>query len=188
MAEISDIDFWKKAQNRRFLGSSTAKNFFWQSLDKKTPTHQKFWLGPSPSTFCGVYSKKRFWDFYFSDFFSDFPRKPLKSRFFVENEQNLVVISREKIWKKMKISKTFFRFLSKVCPKKFSWSGTPKIDDFGSFFKNRCPKFLPSGKKGVFWDLAFFEKLRKWGVVFGGAPQNCFLQKLTNVARLVCKN
>ena len=41
-------------------------------------------------------------------------------------------------------------FLSKVCQKKFSRSGTSKIDDFGPFFKNRCPKFLPTGKKRVF--------------------------------------
>ena len=65
-------------------------------------------------------------------------------------------------------------FLSKLCEKKFSRSGTPKIDDFGPFFKNRCPIFLPTGKKRVFRVADFFEKSRKWGVIFGGAPQNLF--------------
>ena len=61
-------------------------------------------------------------------------------------------------------------FLSKVCQKQFSRSGTPKIDDFGPFFKNRCPKFLPTGKKRVFHVADFFEKSRKLGFILGGAP------------------
>ena len=96
--------FLKKGPKTSIFGVPDRENFFWQTFDKKTPTHQKFWSGPSPSTFYGLFSKKRFSDFYFSDFFSVFPRKPLKSRFFLEIEQNLVVISREKILKNMKIS------------------------------------------------------------------------------------
>ena len=65
-------------------------------------------------------------------------------------------------------------FLSKVCQKYFSRSETPKIDDFGPFFKNRSLKYLPSGKKRVFGDLVFFEKSRKWGIIFEVAPQNLF--------------
>ena len=48
--------------------------------------------------------------------------------------------------------------------------GDPKIDDFGPFFKNRCPKFLPTAKKNVFGVAYFFEKSRKCGVILGGAP------------------
>ena len=101
--------FLKKGPKSSIFGVPDRENVFWQTFDKKTPILQNFRSGPSPLTFYGLFSKKRFSDFYFSDFFSDFPRKPLKSRFFVENEQNLVVISREKIWKNMKISKTLFR-------------------------------------------------------------------------------
>ena len=98
-----------------------------------------------------------------------------------------------KIWK-TKISKMVFRkkgikyrwgapdrnfwwvevFLSKFCGKKFSGSGTPKIDVFGAFFKNRYPKFLPVGKKRVFCVADFFEKSRKWRFILGGAPQKYF--------------
>ena len=63
-----------------------------------------------------------------------------------------------------------------VCRKKFSRSGTPKIDDFGLFFKNRCPKFLPTRKKRVFRVADFSEKSRKWGFILEGAPQNFFAQ------------
>ena len=62
-------------------------------------------------------------------------------------------------------------FHRKFVNKKFSRSGTPKIDDFGPFFKNKCPKFLPTRKKRVFRVADFFEKSRKWGFFFGGAPQ-----------------
>ena len=40
--------------------------------------------------------------------------------------------------------------------KEISRLGTPKIDDFGAFFKNRCPKFLPTRKKRVFGVADFF--------------------------------
>ena len=52
--------------------------------------------------------------------------------------------------------------------------GTPKIDDFGPFFKNRCPKFLPTRKKRVFRVADFFEKSRKWGFILGCAPKFFF--------------
>ena len=45
------------------------------------------------------------------------------------------------------VSKFFYRNFVK---KNLSRSGTPKIDDFRPFFRNRSSKFLPSGKKGVF--------------------------------------
>ena len=78
-------------------------------------------------------------------------------------------------------------FLSKVCQKKFSRSGTPKIDDFGPFFKNRCPKFLPTRKKRVFRVADFFEKSRKWRFILRVRP-NFFSPKLINIAGLACKN
>ena len=67
------------------------------------------------------------------------------------------------------VSEFFIESLSK----KFSRSGTPKIDDFEPFFKNRCPEFLPIEKKRVFSLFCvadFFEKSRKWGVILGSAP------------------
>ena len=100
--------FLKKGPKLSIFEVADRENYFWKTFDIKTPTHQKFWSGPSPSTFYGIFSKKRFLDFYFSDFFSDFPRKPLKTRFFVENEQNLVVISREKYAKIWKSENGFF--------------------------------------------------------------------------------
>ena len=44
MAEILDIDFWKKAQNRRFLGSPTSKIFF-DKLSIKKPDTPKILVG-----------------------------------------------------------------------------------------------------------------------------------------------
>ena len=67
-------------------------------------------------------------------------------------------------------------FLSKVCRKKVSRSGTSKSDVFGVFFKNQSSKFLPTRKKRVFCVADFFEKSIKWGVSFEGAPPNFFLK------------
>ena len=55
--------FLKKGPKSSIFGVPRRENFFWQTFDKKTPTHQKFWSGPSPSTIYGLYSKKRFGDF-----------------------------------------------------------------------------------------------------------------------------
>ena len=68
--------------------------------------------------------------------------------------------------------------LSKVCQKKISRSGAQKIDDLGPIFKNECPKVRPVRKKRVFCVADFFEKSRKWGFIFGGAPQNFFYKNL----------
>ena len=71
-------------------------------------------------------------------------------------------------------------FLSKACPQQFSRSGTPKIDDFWPFFKNKCPKFLLTQKKRVFRVADFFEKSRKlffWG---GGVCNNTKTGKIKN--------
>ena len=46
MAEISDIDFWKKAQNRRFLGSPTSKIFFDKLSIKKLGHTKNFGRDP----------------------------------------------------------------------------------------------------------------------------------------------
>ena len=51
-------------------------------------------------------------------------------------------------------------FLSKVSQKQFWLSETAKIDDFGPFFKNRCSKFLPTGKT-MFFETSFFFRSRK---------------------------
>ena len=50
-----------------------------------------------------------------------------------------------------------------------SWeiSGTPKIDDFGPFFKNRYPKFLPTRKKRVFRVAVFFLSRGNRGCFWG---------------------
>ena len=68
---------FEKRPNSSIFGVPNLENFFCRNFDNKTPTYQKFWSGPSPSTFYGLFSKKRF-----SDFFSDFPRKPMNSRVF----------------------------------------------------------------------------------------------------------
>ena len=62
--------------------------------------------------------------------------------------------------------------------KKFSRSGTLKIDDFGPFFKNKCSKFLPTRKKRVFRVVDFFEKSREcFFFVGGGCAPICFFTK-----------
>ena len=43
--------FLKKGPKTSIFEVPDLKNFFRQTFDKKTPTHQKFRLGPSPSTF-----------------------------------------------------------------------------------------------------------------------------------------
>ena len=48
-------------------------------------------------------------------------------------------------------------------------------------FRNRWSKFLSSGKKCVFWDLDFFKKSRKWGVIFWECALTFFSQLWTNV-------
>ena len=68
-------------------------------------------------------------------------------------------------------------FLSKVCQKIFSRSGTPKIDDFGPFFKNGCPKYLLGGKN-VFFVLPIFSKNRGNGGLFLGVRPKMFFTKL----------
>ena len=65
------------------------------------------------------------------------------------------------------VSEFFYR---KFVKKNFRGRGPQKIDDFGPFFKNRCPKFLPTGKKRVFRVADFFEKSRKLGFILGSAP------------------
>ena len=93
------VDFW----------GPRPRKFFPQNFDKKTSTHQKFRSGPSPSTFYGLFSKKRFSDFHFFSYFFlgnynqilfIFHKKSTFQRFSGE-------ITKE-IWK-IKISKTLFR-------------------------------------------------------------------------------
>ena len=70
-------------------------------------------------------------------------------------------------------------FFIESLSKKFSGSGTPKID-----VRNFCQL-----EKNVFfenWDLGFFEKSGKWGY-FGGCAPIFFLQKLTNIGRFQFK-
>ncbi len=67
----------------------------------------------------------------------------------------------------------------KFVKKNFSRLGTPKIDNSGPFFKNRCPKFLPTGKKRIFRVADFFEKSWLWVFIFiWGMHPSFFSQNL----------
>ena len=94
----------------------------------------------------------------------------------------------------IKISKTFFRkkaiksrwggprpkfrvthiFFIESSWKKIFEVGGPLSTIWGLYFKSRNPKFLPTRKKRVFRVADFFEKSRKWGFIFEGAPQKFF--------------
>ena len=57
MAEISNIDFWKKAQNHRFWGSPTSKIFFDKLSIKKLRHTKKFGRDPPPRHFRAHFRK-----------------------------------------------------------------------------------------------------------------------------------
>ena len=101
--------FLKKTPNSSIFGVPDPENFFPQNFDKKTSTHQKFRSGPSPSTFYGLFSKKRFSDFHFFSYF--FLGNYNQILFIFHKKSNFQRFSGEitkEIWK-MKIWKTFFR-------------------------------------------------------------------------------
>ena len=68
-----------------------------------------------------------------------------------------------------------FRGDAKVDEKNFEVGG-PLSTIWGLYFKSRNPKFPPTRKKRVFRVADFFEKSRKQGVIFEGAPQNFFIK------------
>ena len=70
--------FLKKGPKSSIFGVPDLENFFWQTFDKATPTHQRFLSGPSPSTFYGLFSKKPFSDYVFSDFCCNLPRNAIE--------------------------------------------------------------------------------------------------------------
>ena len=101
--------FLKKAPNSSIFGVPDPENFFPQNFDKKSSTHQQFRSGPSPSTFYGLFSKKRFSDFHFFSYFFlgnynqilfIFHKKSTFQRFSGEITKEIL---------KMKIWKTLFR-------------------------------------------------------------------------------
>ena len=56
--------FLKKGPKSSIFGVPVRENLFWQNFDRHTPPHQIFRLGPSPSTFYGLFSRKRFHNFH----------------------------------------------------------------------------------------------------------------------------
>ena len=64
--------------------------------------------------------------------------------------------------------------------------GTPKIENFGFFSKNRSSKFLPTRKNMVFV-LPVFSKSGGNVAYFGGSALNCFFTKVIHIV-LVYKN
>ena len=79
-------------------------------------------------------------------------------------------------------------FLSKVCQKKFSRSGTPKIDDFVAFFQKSMSEISANWEKTCFSCCRFFRKIEEIGVYFGGCALIIFSQKFINMAGFMCKN
>ena len=145
------------------MGALTLKMVFHQVSIKIFQVTRNFGRRPPQSSgFCTLFRKNVFQNFP-SSFAVNCPENPKFVHFSKENLKNAF----SKIGPKMSMGRVPTEifgvglFLSKVCQKQFSSSGTPKIEDFGPFFKNRCPKFLPSGKKRVFRVADFFEKSRK---------------------------
>ena len=114
----------------------------------KTPIRKKGrksrWLRKSPTEISG--DSTPFRGVYFENIISKLKKNVLKVEF--------------------SSAKSVSQFFYQKFVKKISTSGTLKIGDFGPFFKNQWPKFLPTRKKRVFWNLVFFEKSRKSGCIF----------------------
>ena len=70
LAQKSDFDFWKKAQNRRFLRSPTTKIYFDKLSIKKLPEKKICGRGPPHRHFRAYFRKSVFQIFIFSHIFS----------------------------------------------------------------------------------------------------------------------
>ena len=82
------------------------------------------------------------------------------------------------------VSEFFYR---KFVKKNFRGRGPQKSTILGLFSKLDVRNFCKLGKN-VFFVLPFFLKNRENGGLFWGVRPNFFSQKLTNIARFVCKN
>ena len=72
--------FYIESLSKKFFGVPVLKNWFWQTVDKNTLTHQKLSSGPSPSTFYGSLYKKSFSHLVFKISAVIFPEMYLKNR------------------------------------------------------------------------------------------------------------
>ena len=190
MAEISTIGS-RKGPKSSIFGVPDLENFFWQTFDIKTLTHQKLCSGPSSSMFYGPPYKKSFLHLVFQISAVICPESNLMH---LKSQVSAVICPKKlksdtKIWERLFRKRTVkcrwggSRTNCLVCESFYIESLSKKISRLGpqkstilGLFRNRWSKFLPSGKKRVFWDLDFFEKSRKWGVIFGGAPPKFFLK------------
>ena len=83
-----------------------------------------------------------------------------------------------------------------VCPsffieslsKKIFEVGVPKNRRFWAFFQKSMSEISANSEKTCFSCCRFFRKIEEMEVYFGGCALIFFLQKLTNIARFVCKN
>ena len=66
-------------------------------------------------------------------------------------------------------------------------SGAPRSTILSLFFENWYQKFLPSGKKRVFWEVDFFDKTTKTTVLFFQGALIFFQKQLVNVTHLPFK-
>ena len=196
LAEISDIDFWKKAQNRRFLGSPTSKIFFDKLSIKNSDTPKilvgtllidilwpifektflrlslffHFFLGKLQPNFVHLPQKIYFSEVFWGNHWWNLKNKNLKNAF-------------SKIGPKMPIggvptkifgaSEFFYR---KFVKKYFRSRGPPKSTIFG-LFKKSMSEISANSEKTCFLCCRFFRKIEEMEVYFGGCALIFFFTK-----------
>ena len=82
------------------------------------------------------------------------------------------------------VSEFFIESLSKIIFE----VGDPKNRRFWAFFQKWMFEIPANWEKTCFLCCRFFRKIEEMGVYFGGCALIFFSQKLTNIARFVCKN
>ena len=173
--------FEKRAQNPDDWGGPD-RNFWWATTFLSKFCEETFPRSvPSYRWFEGLFQKQyvEIWKKHVL-----FSFKTIPSKRFLAYCRNLRNKNRKNIFSKLvhKMSMGMSPTKNFLCqglfieslPKTFSMSETPKIEGFRPFYKYLSSKFQPSGKKGVFWDLFFSEKSRKWGVILGMRHKNVF--------------
>ena len=80
-----------------------------------------------------------------------------------------------------------WEFFIESLSKNISRSGTPKIDDFGPFFKSMVEIYV-KWEKACFLRPRFFRKIEEMGGFFGGCAPKTVPQVCTNVESFQRKN
>ena len=189
--------FLKKGPKSSIFGVPDLENFFRQTFDKKTPTHQKFGRDPTPrhfnpffrksaveififflrisreitAKFCSFSKKYRL----FTGFLGKLQQKSVKKNLHDAFSKKGVKMSRGRVPTEFfGVSDFFYR---KFVEKTFRGRGPQKSTILGLFSKIDVRNFCQLGKN-VFFVLPFFLKNRENGGLFWGVRPNLFSTKL----------